>query len=41
MAAMTKMEAMETTKMALMNQQKSNNRLGVTGKVVLIVIRKK
>ena len=40
-AAMTTMKATETPSMMQMNRQKRNKRLGVAGKVVLIVIRKK
>ena len=37
-AAITTMKATATTKMTLINRQKSNNRLGVSVTVVLIVI---
>ena len=40
-AAMTKMKAMATKTMTLINLQKRNKRLGVAGTVALIVIRKK
>ena len=38
MAVMKTMKSTTTTTMALMNWQEMNKRLGVTGKVVLIVI---